>query len=114
MSPRPWMARVHDILESIANARSYIEGMTFDTFVSDRKTLRAATYEIGIIGEAARHIPADVQERYPGVPWSNMRGIRNAIVHEYFRIDVAVLWDTITHDLPPLVAALNANLEQEA
>lgn len=104
---------MRDILESIANVRSYTGGMTFEDFAEDKKTVRAVAYEIGVIGEAARHVPPGVRERYPEVPWSEMQGIRNVVVHEYFRIDELILWDTVERDLPPLVPMLEDILERE-
>jgi uncharacterized protein with HEPN domain len=75
--------------------------------------VRAAAYEIGIIGEAARHVPPEVRRRHPEIPWEQMRQIRNIVVHEYFRLDVGILWQTITENLPPLLPLLQKILEQE-
>lgn len=111
MSPRSWLTRVEDILESIASIQGYIEGMTFESFASDKKTLRAVAFEMGTIGEAARHIPPAVQGQYPHIQWAKMRAMRNTVIHEYFRLDVSILWKTITEDLPPLVPLLQKLLE---
>jgi len=87
--------------------------MTFEGFASDVKTVHAAAYEIGIIGEAARHIPDEVRKRYSHVPWEKMQAIRNVVVHEYFRIDVGILWQTLTENLSPLVPVLEEILKRE-
>lgn len=113
MSPRDWKRRVEDILEAISNATSYVEGMTCEQFASDKKTIRAATYELGVIGEAVRHIPAEVRDRYVELPWGKMQAIRNVVVHEYFRVDINILWQTIQHDLPALVPFLHEMLTGE-
>jgi uncharacterized protein with HEPN domain len=113
MSPREYKYRVEDILEAISNARAYVEGMVFEEFAGDKKTIHAAAYELGVIGEAVRHIPAEVRERYPRLPWGKMQAIRNVVVHEYFRVDVGILWQTIQHDLPALVPLLRDMLEGE-
>ena len=113
MCPRDWRVRLEDILEAISNLQTYISGMTFEEFASDRKTMSAAAYEIGIIGEAARHISDEDRKRYPQVPWAKMQAMRNVVVHEYFRIDAAILWQTITQNLPPLVPVLQEILEKE-
>jgi uncharacterized protein with HEPN domain len=94
------------MLEAIGNVQEYVRGMTFQEFAADKKTLRAAAYEIGIIGEAARHVPPEARRRCPDIPWDKMQGIRNVVVHEYFRLDVAILWQTITQSLPPLIPHL--------
>ena len=114
MSPRDWRLRLEDILEAIRNTQAYVRGMAFPDFAADLKTIRAAAYEIGIIGEAASRIPAEVRSRYPEVPWDKMQGIRNVVVHEYFRLDAAILWQTITHNLPPLVPLLEDLLARDA
>jgi uncharacterized protein with HEPN domain len=111
VSPRDWRYRVEDMLEAVANAQAYVKGMAFEQFATDRKTVRAAAYEIGVIGEAVGHIPAEVRQRHPEVPWSKMQAMRNIVVHEYFRVDTSILWQTIQHDLPPLVPLLQAVIE---
>ena len=63
MSSRPWTVRVRDILESVANIDEHTAGMTFADFIADKKTVRAVAYEFAIIGEAARHIPAEIEQR---------------------------------------------------
>lgn len=113
MSSRPWPARIRDILESVANIGEYTVAMSFADFVADKNTIRVVAYEFIVIGEAARHIPRDVELRYPDVPWAKMRGLRNVAIHEYFRIDVSILWETLTHDLPPLAPLLRDILERE-
>lgn len=113
MSHRPWQSRLEDILEAIADIFSFVEGMDFERFASDKKTVRAAAYEIGVIGEAARNIPTLIQEQYPDIPWREMVGFRNIVIHEYFRVDIEVLWQTINEDLAPLVPLLQALLEEE-
>ncbi|MBI4572942.1 MAG: DUF86 domain-containing protein [candidate division NC10 bacterium] len=113
MSPRDWRIRLQDIVEAIRNTQGYIEGMTYEAFAADLKTVRATAYDIGIIGEAASRIPDEVRSRYPHVPWDKMQAIRNVIVHEYFRLDVAILWQTITQNLPPLLPMLEEILQRE-
>lgn len=100
-------------MDAIANARSYTEGMSFEEFAEDKKTIRAVAFEVGVIGEAASRIPLEIRNRYPDVPWGSMQGIRNTVFHEYFRIDEFVLWDTVKHDLPPLAPKLEEILERE-
>lgn len=70
--------------------------------MKDQKTVDAAIRNFEIIGEAATHIPEDAQRLFPDVPWGKMKGIRNLLIHEYFGVDVEVLWRTILEDLPGL------------
>lgn len=61
-----------------------------------------------VIGEAARHIPDDITAQHPEIPWREMRGLRNVVAHAYFTVSPAILWRTITDDLPPLSAPIQA------
>ncbi|MBI5528390.1 MAG: DUF86 domain-containing protein [Deltaproteobacteria bacterium] len=106
MPRRDWIERIEDILDSIRRIRSYVEGMDFDAFFRDRRTSDAVLWNIMVIGEAARNVPEEVRVRYPGIPWEDMRGIRNVIVHEYFGVSLSILWQTVESNLPPLVTAL--------
>jgi uncharacterized protein with HEPN domain len=86
--------------------QDFTAGMTFESFLDDPRTIRAVAFEFTTIGEAARAIPVEVQERHQEVPWGKMHGIRNVLVHEYFRIDEEILWKASQEDIPPLIAAL--------
>ncbi len=107
---RDWRFRVRDIIAGISAALAYTEGMTFEEFATDRRTRDAVIRNLMIMGESVRWIPGPVREANPQVPWTTMRGVRNVVVHEYFGIDDRILWDTVVHDLPPLVPKLEAVL----
>jgi uncharacterized protein with HEPN domain len=110
--PKRWKYRIRHVLEAIAACRAYVAGMTQEQFGEDRRTLHAVAWELMSIGEAARHIPALVSAAFPEVPWALMRGMRNRIVHGYDRIQVEIVWDVVTVDLPPLVPHLE-RIERE-
>jgi uncharacterized protein with HEPN domain len=96
--PRQLLFRVQDILDSLEAIRSYIAGMEFEDFVADRRTVDAVIRNLTIIGEATTHIPNDVCAEYPGIPWTDMRAMRNFVVHEYFGVSDSILWDTPLHE----------------
>lgn len=102
MPPRNWKIRIHDILKSLESIRSYTEGMGFEDFVNDRKTVDAVIRNFITIGEAAVHVPDDICSQFPEISWYEMRGMRNFVVHEYFGVSDRILWDTIQNDFPPL------------
>ncbi len=102
MSPRNWQLRIEDIVSAIANIQNYTQGMTFETFAKDGKTIDAVMHNIMVIGEAASRIPDDVVARFSHIPWDKMRAIRNVVVHAYFGIRKEILWQTLQGDLPPL------------
>ncbi len=112
MSPRAWLERIQDILDAIAESKAFIHVMAFGAFRHDPKTIRAVELDFIIIGEAASHIPGDVQRAHPEMPWALMRAMRNRLVHAYFSVDPRVIWDTIHQDLPPLVPLLEALLRE--
>lgn len=114
MPPREWRLRLEDILECIEEIERFTAGLSFDEFAKDRKTLKAVDYDFVVIGEAANHVPPEIAARYPDVPWANVRGMRNVMAHEYFGIDLLVLWETIQHQLPPLAKRLREILAQES
>lgn len=99
MPPRDWKLRIEDILDAIEKIQRYTAEMTFDKFVADEMRLDAVVRNITTIGEAARHVPKDVQDRYPNVPWADMRDIRNVVTHEYFRLSLPILWHTTQQNL---------------
>ena len=86
----------------MSEAEDFVEGMAFEQFAVDRKTLNAVVRSMEIIGEAARNIPAAVREKYGEVPWKRMIGMRNKVIHGYFGVNVKTLWNTVKDDLPPL------------
>ena len=93
---------LEDILDAIQKVAKFIEGMTFDQFASDDKTAFAVIRALEIIGEATKHIPEEVRRNYPRLPWREMAGIRDKLIHEYFGVNLEVVWKTATEDLPKL------------
>lgn len=111
---RDWRFRVRDMLASVRACLVYTEGMSFEEFVADRRTRDAVLRNLAAMGESVRWVPGPVKLRHPAVPWATLRGVRNVVVHEYFGVDDRILWDTIGHDLPPLVEKLEAVLAAPA
>lgn len=95
-----------DILDAARLALQYVSGTTLQDFLADVKSQDAIIRRFIVIGEAARRISPEVRDRHPQLPWSEMISMRNLIVHEYDDIDLPILWDTATRDLPNLIAIL--------
>lgn len=100
MSPRNWKFRIEDIISSLDLIYEYMTGVDYNSWSADRKTIDAVIRNLEIIGEAANRIPDDIQKRYSDVPWAQMKGMRNILIHEYFGVDTDILWQTIQKDLP--------------
>lgn len=102
MPTRLWKFRITDIIDSVNKIESYTEGLTAKSFKASGITVDAVIRNIEVIGEAANHIPIRIRKKYPLIPWDQMRGIRNLMAHEYFGVDLDVVWYTVTKDLIPL------------
>ena len=106
MPHRAWEFRVADIVDSIEKILSYTAGMSFEQFCKDSKTIDAVIRNFTIIGEAARHIPDEIVQSHPEIPWREMADLRNIIVHEYSGVNEKIIWETIETDLPGLLSSL--------
>lgn len=106
MSHRDWKFRLEDILDALERIFEYVQGMDYDSWSNDRKTMDAVVRNLEIIGEAAANVPENIQEQFDKVPWYQMKGMRNILIHEYFGLDDKVIWKTIQNDLPSLKETL--------
>jgi uncharacterized protein with HEPN domain len=102
---------LQDILDAINNAEEFIKGFDFDTFESDQKTIFAVTRAIEIIGEASKQIPPEFKEKYPHIPWKEVAGMRDKMIHHYFGINLKILWNTANNDLQPLKVTIETMLD---
>jgi uncharacterized protein with HEPN domain len=102
MSERDWKILFEDILESIEKIEKYTEGISFDDFVLNSMAIDAVIRNIEIIGEASKNVPDLVKGKHPEIPWKKMAGIRNRIVHEYFGVDINIIWFIVSNELSQL------------
>lgn len=102
MSDRPIKLYIDDIKEAIRKIESYTNGMTLDKFKGDAKTVDAVVRNIEIVGEAAKHIPAEIRLKHIEIPWNEIIGTRSKVIHAYFGVDEIILWKTISEDIPQL------------
>ena len=102
MSIRSVEMYVEDIMVAIDRIFGYVQGFDILVLENDQRTIDAVVRNLEIIGEAANSIPENVKSKNPEVPWYEMRGIRNMVVHEYFGVDLDIIWQTINEDLPLL------------
>ena len=110
MPSRDWQIRITDILQAIEEIVELTRGMTDVEFAQDIRTVKAVLYNFAVIGEAARHVPEAVKAQWPQVPWREMSDMRNVVIHEYFGVDLEILWETIHQELPPLLPRLQEML----
>ena len=100
-----------DILTAMDDARRFVEDVTFEELEGDRRTQYALQRTFEIIGEAVKQIDDSVRERHSHIPWRKMAGMRDMIVHEYFAVNLEVVWDTVHKDFPRVYSDLQKAYE---
>ena len=102
MSKRPINLLLNDIRQAIDRIEQYIKNLSFDAFSDDQKSVDAVVRNLEIIGEAASRLPDEFKEKYSEIEWYKVVGLRHRIVHEYFGIDLEIIWQILQKDLPEL------------
>jgi uncharacterized protein with HEPN domain len=101
------------ILDEIQYLTTAAEGVDRVTFLADDTLKRAFVRSIEVIGEAVKKVPDSVRERYPGIEWRAMAGMRDRLIHDYFGVDYEVVWDVVVNKVGPLAAQLRPILLEE-
>jgi len=103
MSSRSPALYLDDLLEAGKAIQSYVDKLSFEEFASDRMRQSAVIREFEIIGEAVGKLPDHLKRDAPGVAWQDIKDFRNLLIHEYFGVDLAIVWHVIQYDLPELL-----------
>jgi len=99
---------IDHIKASIDRIQQYISGLEQSTFLEDLKTQDAVVRQLEIIGEATKKISFELREKYPAIPWSDMAGMRDRLVHDYIDVDFEIVWKTVSENIPQLKELLAA------
>ncbi|NEQ19718.1 MAG: DUF86 domain-containing protein [Microcoleus sp. SIO2G3] len=113
MPSREWQLRIKDIMASATAIIERTAGMTFEDFQVNQTITKAVLYDFVIIGEATRNVPVAIVSRYPEIPWRLMGNMRNVMTHEYFQVDLEIIWNTIKSSLPSLIPQIQDLIERE-
>lgn len=107
-------AFLRDIQESARLALAYLKGIDLETFTHDIQLQDAVIRRLEIIGEAARRVSDETRAACPALPWRQMIGMRNQVIHMYDGVDIAIVWATVREDLPALLEKLADIVDEEA
>lgn len=113
---RDFQVYIEDIIEAINAIEEYTKGLTYEAFANDKRTVDAVIRNFEIIGEATKHIPVRIRQEYPKVPWKDMAGMRDKLIHGYFGVQLDVVWKTVKERLPtvrPLIEEAFAKMKEK-
>ncbi len=99
---RDFLVYIDDILNAMDQAEMFVAGMSYEQFENDLRTNYAVTRALEIVGEAARRLPPDFRDLYPDIPWKDMAGMRDRIIHGYDMVDLRIVWDVVKKDIPQI------------
>ncbi len=91
---------LHHILDAINQIEEYAAGLDHEAFMSSRLVQDGVIRQIEIIGEATKNLTETVKDRHPEIPWKDIAGMRDKLIHQYFGVDLEAVWETVVHDLP--------------
>jgi uncharacterized protein with HEPN domain len=98
---------VDDMLDSVARLEQYTAGVTYDEFSRNGQLQDAIVRRLEIIGEVARQIPEEIRQKHDAVPWKQIAGMRDILIHEYFNVNLHRVWQVLVVDLPVLKRELH-------
>ena len=101
-----------EILDAIDLLRDYTEGLDFDAFAANVEKQDSVIRRLEIIGEAVKGVPDHVRAQHSAVPWRDIAGARDILIHEYFRVDLEMAWDMVKKDLPLLESEVRSILQE--
>lgn len=113
MSKRALILLLEDMIEAALKIKKYTASLTYDAFTKDEKTVDAVVRNLEIVGDAANRIDEAYKQTHPHIAWSRLRGLRNRIVHEYFGVDLGIIWTIVDHELDILINELQILLAEE-
>jgi len=112
MSKRIVVDYIADIYDALKKCVQFTEGMEFEDFIQDDKTVFAVIRALEVAGEAAKNVPEKWKADHPDIPWKEMAGMRDVLIHQYFGIDHSVIWKTIRQDVKEILPLFEKMLQE--
>jgi uncharacterized protein with HEPN domain len=113
MSERDSRLYLSDILDSGGAIQEFVKGLSFEQFCNDRKTYSAVIREFEVIGEAVGKLSDELKIKHPNVEWQDIKDFRDLLTHEYFGVDLEIVWKIVQDDLPGLIGAVREILRKQ-
>lgn len=113
MSERADADLLRDIVEALRRAQKYTEGQRYEGFLEDTKTQDAVVRTLEILGEATKRLSPSLRESRPEIPWKSMAGLRDKLIHDYFGVNLDIVWEIVRDQLPELAERVTEILETE-
>lgn len=107
-----WRWRVEEMLSALERIERYTAGLTFQAFEQSELVRDAVLHNLLVVGESVNYLPEEVRLLHPEVPWGELRHVRHLIAHDYFGLDVALLWETVRRELPALTPLLRSVVQK--
>src|SRR3989338_38166 len=112
MVERSYKDFLQDIFDAMNKAQSFVSSMEYEVFKNDDKTAYAVVRALEVIGEATKHVPENLRQKYPGVPWQDMAGMRDVLIHAYFGVDIETVWLTVTEKISQIKPLIEKVLKE--
>lgn len=113
MSKRADSDFLRDIREAVRRIQTYTTDIAYDQFLEDLKSQDAVIRNLEIIGEATKNLSPGLREKSPEIPWKGMAGVRDRLIHDYFGVNLDIVWDIVRVELPKLESQIDRILKQE-
>jgi uncharacterized protein with HEPN domain len=96
-----------DIFSAITEVDEFVRDMSYDEFVTDKKTINAVIRSLEVLGEATKHIPSTFRNKHPNIPWNKMAGMRDVLIQDYMGVDLKTVWKVAQERLPEIKPLIN-------
>ncbi|MCY3858962.1 MAG: DUF86 domain-containing protein [Gammaproteobacteria bacterium] len=109
-------AWIIDMLHVMRRIVAETDGISFPIYLNDGRLQRSCLYDLMVLGEASGNLSDEFKDKYGRIPWHQMTGLRNRLIHEYFNVNHAIVWEVLTNEIPdllPLVETLSSELDQQ-